>query len=85
MSLFPSDYIIRYDNPHTNPQVGKSDCCNAQVKCVPGFFADPSFNFCTACNTECQIVWKPIFEKVGKGCYRKIIYEINMSDKFEKI
>jgi len=77
MSLFPSDYITRYDNPHTNPQVGKSDCCNSPVSVIPECFGDPQFIFCQNCSTQCQIIWKPIFKKVSRGTYRKIIYEVN--------
>ena len=63
-------------NPHNDPQVGLSTCCNAPTHTIPPCFGDPALTFCSHCNTYTEIVWKPMYEKVGKGIYRDIKYEI---------
>jgi len=72
----------RYDNPHTNPQIGLSICCNARPQIIPACFGDPELILCSNCNEFCEIVWQPIFEKVSKGTYRKIVYPINELQTF---
>lgn len=64
-------------NPYTDPHIGLSECCNAPTHTVPAGLGDPSFSFCSNCNTECKIIWKPMYEMIGKGHYRPIKYEIN--------
>jgi hypothetical protein len=63
-------------NPYNDPQIGLSICCNAPTNTIPPSLGEPEFVICSHCNTETERVWKPIFEKVAQGTYRKIKYEI---------
>ena len=53
-----------------------SNCCNAKTSTVPACFGEPTMSFCNCCNTQCELVWKPMYENVAKGTYRKIEYPI---------
>jgi len=62
--------------PSYNPEIALSNCCNAPINVCPPCFGDPEFTLCDHCGNHCERVWKPIFTKVGKGTYRRNIYEI---------
>ena len=75
MKNWQDKYFPR-DNPSTNPTVAKSKCCNADCGRAPASFGETSWVYCTNCNTQCEYEFKPIFEKISQGTYRKIIYSI---------
>lgn len=66
-------------NPHTEPQIGLSECCNAKTTTIPPCFGDPAITICNHCNKGTKIIWKPLYEMISKGHYRKIDYKINSS------
>jgi len=60
-----------------NAQIALSKCCNAPVYTVIGGFSTEPFCLCKNCNKETETVWKPRFEKIEKGHYRRIVYKID--------
>ena len=66
-------------NPNSNPEVGLSTCCNAPTNTIPACFGDPQFTICSHCHTESEMVWKPMYEMISNGHYRKINYELKIN------
>lgn len=66
----------RFYDPATNPEVGLSNCCNAPSRTIPPSFGDPSMALCSNCFQSCFRIWKPMFEMVQKGVYRRIEYAV---------
>jgi hypothetical protein len=54
--------------------VALSSCCEHRTFCVPPAFGDKSFQVCDKCHTECDVIYKPKYEKIQKGVYRPIKY-----------
>ena len=67
---------MKTNNPHNKPETGLSVCCNAPTNTIPASMGEPSLTFCSHCKAETKIVWKPMFERISKGHYRKIYYEL---------
>ena len=65
--------------------IGKSQCCDANTATIPACFGDPSITICTNCHTETTINWKPVYENVGQGTWRKIEYPVKSKDSIEII
>lgn len=55
-----------------NLQKGTSDCCGGKFGTIPACFGDPQMTLCLTCNTECKVIWKPMYENVGQGTWRLI-------------
>lgn len=66
---------IKTYNSYDNIRVGLSVCCNAPTHTVPASLGEPSFIFCANCSTQCERVWKPLYEEISKGHFRPIKYE----------
>ena len=60
-----------------NAQIALSKCCNAPTHIFPASLGEKSFPVCSHCNKETVRMWKPRFEKVDKGVYRRIVYKID--------
>lgn len=58
--------------------IGKTKCCGSKWTTIPACMGDPSFTMCVSCNKEINpktdIEWKPMYENVGQGTWRKIDY-----------
>lgn len=63
-------------NPHENPHWRLSKCCNAKTATIPACFGDPSFTICAKCNKEAEIILLPVYEKISRGCFRPIEYNL---------
>lgn len=68
---------MRTYNPHTKPHIGLSECCNANTTTIPACFGDPVIVICNHCNKETTQIWKPLYEEIAKGHFRKIEYALN--------
>ena len=60
-----------------NAQIALSKCCNAPTHIFPASLGEKSFPVCSHCNKETEIVYKPRFELISKGHWRRIKYTID--------
>lgn len=70
---------MKTHNPHTEPHFVLSECCNAKTTTIPACFGDPSFTICNNCNKGAKTILRPVYEKIGKGHYREIKYDLTIS------
>jgi hypothetical protein len=68
-------------NPHTEPHFVLSECCNAKTTTIPACFGDPEFTICNNCNKEAKTILKPVYEKISRGVYREIKYDVVVASK----
>lgn len=73
-NLTPNTMKQKYFPPNVWLQFSLSKCCNAKVLSIPACFGDPSITLCDKCMKDCERVWRPLYEKVGTGTYRRIEY-----------
>jgi hypothetical protein len=66
-----------------NLVIGKSQCCDANTAIIPACLGDPSMTICTNCCHETITNWKPVYENVGQGTWRKIEYPVKSKDAIE--
>lgn len=59
-----------------NLQIRLSQCCTGKTYTIPACFSEPAFTFCDTCKTQCDVVWLPLYQEVGKGTWRKIDYSL---------
>ena len=66
------------NNPHNNPMVLMTECCEANFNVIPACFGDPEIYVCSKCSKmftdNNKLLRKPKFEKIRNGVYRNIIY-----------
>jgi hypothetical protein len=62
-----------------NLQIGSTDCCNGKWATIPACMGDPVMTICTTCHNHCTITWRPMYENVAPGTWRKIDYSNSMT------
>lgn len=62
-------------NPHTEPHIALSECCNAKCLFCPPCFGDPEIVVCDKCHKQTKAIYKPMYEKISKGHYRPIKHQ----------
>lgn len=73
-----NEYQKMLNNPHNNPVVLMTACCEANFDIMPACFGDPEMYICRKCKKystdSSKLIRKPKYEKISNGIYRTIIY-----------
>lgn len=63
------------ENPNSGMSIGLSLCCAAKMQTVPPCLGDSTLYLCSECRNLTMPIFVQLWEKVGKGTHRKIVYD----------